>query len=75
MKRQTITGTVRYQHLGPGFWGIIDKNGNQWRPINMPEQLKHEGQEVTVDAKEVNQESIFMWGTPVKILSFHTLTP
>ena len=76
MKKLTITGKVRYQNLGTGFWGIIDNKGGEWRPVNMPEQLKYEGKEVTVEARIVDEEvSIFMWGTPVKITSFQTMTP
>ncbi len=70
-----ITGKVVYQNIGAGFWGIIDNKGNEWRPVNMPEQLKHEGEQVTVEAKEVDEMSVFMWGTPVKITSFTTITP
>lgn len=70
-----ITGKVVYQNIGTGFWGIVDGKGNEWRPVNMPEQLKYEGQQVTVDAKEVDEMSVFMWGTPVKITSFQTITP
>lgn len=70
-----ITGKVVYQNLGTGFWGIVDKQGNEWRPTNMPEQLKHEGSEVSVVAKEVDEMSVFMWGTAVEIVSFQTVTP
>jgi hypothetical protein len=70
-----IIGKVVYQNIGTGFWGIIDNKGNEWRPVNMPEQLKHEGAQVTVEAQEVDEMSVFMWGTAVKIVSFHTLSP
>ncbi len=69
---KTITGKVTYQNLGTGFWGIIDSNGNEWRPVNMPEQLKRAGKKVTVRIKEVDDMSIFMWGTAVRVLSFST---
>jgi hypothetical protein len=73
MKKQKVTGKVVFQNLETGFWGILDEDGNQWRPVQMPEQLKHEGKRVTVTIKEVDEEaSMFMWGTPVKILSFET---
>ena len=72
MKKLKITGKARYQNLGTGFWGIIGKDGREWRPVNMPEQLKKEGKEVSVTIKEVDEMSIFMWGTPVRILSFTT---
>lgn len=73
MKTMRITGTVTFQQLATGFWGIIDDKGREWRPVNMPEQLKQEGRKVTVSIREVDEEmSIFMWGTPVKIESFTT---
>ncbi|MEZ4933872.1 MAG: hypothetical protein R2788_17335 [Saprospiraceae bacterium] len=67
-----ITGKVTHVALATGFWGIVDSQGNEWRPVNMPEQLKKEGKEVSVTVKEVDEMSIFMWGTPVRILSFTT---
>lgn len=73
MKKQQVTGKVVYQKLETGFWGIVDDKGNQWRPVDMPDQLKQEGKRVTVTIREVDEvASLFMWGTPVKILSFET---
>lgn len=74
MKR--IKGKVVFQALGTGFWGIIDGQGREWRPVNMPEQLKHEGAEVNITARELKSDvSLFMWGTPIRIFSFRTITP
>lgn len=71
-----IKGKVVYQKLEGGFWGVVGEDGREWRPVNMPEQLKQEGKEVDLKVKEVDEEmSIFMWGTPVRILSFQTFTP
>lgn len=71
-----IKGTVSYQNLGPGFWGVIGKGGEKWRPVNMPEQLKQEGAEVELKINTLkDQNSLFMWGTAVKITGFQTLTP
>ena len=76
MKKLKITGKARYQNLGTGFWGIIGKDGQEWRPVNMPEQLKYEGKEVKIVAVEADEDvSIFMWGTPVKVISFETAAP
>lgn len=73
---KSIKGKVVFQNLGTGFWGIVDQSGNEWRPVNMPEQIKKEGAEVSLQVKEVVEDfSIFMWGKPVKIVSFHTLEP
>ena len=73
MKMMQISGKVVFENLGTGFWGIVDDAGNQWRPVNMPSQLKLKGKRVRVFAKKVEEDvSIFMWGTPVKIITFHT---
>ena len=70
---KTIKGTVTYQDIGTGFWGIIDDSGNEWRIVDMPDQLKYDGKKVAVKAKAVNEDfSTFMWGEPVKIVSFST---
>ena len=73
MSKINIKGKVVYQDLGMGFWGIIDDSGREWRPVNMPEQLKIKDKAVSVVAKEIEEDmSIFMWGTAVKIISFNT---
>ncbi|MDH3652020.1 MAG: hypothetical protein OEQ53_20200 [Saprospiraceae bacterium] len=69
-----ISGTIIFEPLESGFWGIVDASGKRWRPVNMPDQLKIQGARVEVTAREVEEDaSIFMWGTPIRILSFHTL--
>ena len=71
-----IKGKVKFQQIGPGFWGIVGQDGQNWRPVNMPEQLKKEDAQVVVQATEMkNQASLFMWGTAIKITGFQTLTP
>lgn len=69
---KTINGTITHLPLATGTYGIIDNQGNEWLPINMPEQLKKDGKKVTVTIQEVDIMSMFMWGTSVRILSFHT---
>ena len=64
-----ITGKVVFQDLGTGIWGIIDAKGNQWEVVNMPKSMQVEGKEVAVTARIEDGFSIFMWGTPVKIVS------
>ena len=67
----TIKGTVVYQNLGPGFWGIVDQGGKQWRPVEMPKALQNEGKQVVAKVEKMpDGVSIFMWGTPVRIISF-----
>jgi len=71
-----VTGKVVFVDLNSGFWGIEDASGNQYRPINMPEQLKYPNREVEVKLREVEEGfSMHMWGTAVKIIAFETMTP
>ena len=63
-----ITGKVAFQNIGTGIWGIIDNKGNQWEVVNMPKSMQVEGKQVSVTAKEEDSFSIFMWGTPVKLI-------
>ncbi|HMQ49752.1 MAG TPA: hypothetical protein PKA00_19715 [Saprospiraceae bacterium] len=74
MKSIKVTGVIRYIPLETGFWAIIGDDGQEYRPLNFPEQLKKEGSRVEVKVKEVVEDmSLFMWGIPVKVLGFHTL--
>ena len=67
-----ISGKIVYENLEGGFWGIEGDNGQQYRPVNMPEQLKTIGKKVKLTATEVDEMSIFMWGIPVKIKSIES---
>ena len=71
----SLIGTIVFEKLEGGFWGIIDEKGNKWQPVTMPEQLKHVGKKVSVVVKPVDVMGISMWGQPVKIISFGTLAP
>lgn len=73
MKSIKITGKVEHINLGTGFWAILSSDGEKYRPIHMPDQLKIEGKQVTCTVKPVEEEySIFIWGIPVKITAFET---
>ena len=66
-----IAGTVKYQDLGTGFWGIVGDDGRKWQPINLPSALQKEGKKVSVKAKEKQGAvSIFMWGTSIEIIDY-----
>ena len=75
-KHIKIRGKAQYQNIEMGFWGIISEDGQKYRPINMPEQLKIEGADIRCVAKVVDYDvDIFMWGVPVDIISFETPMP
>lgn len=64
-----IQGTVTYINLAGGFWAIIGKDDEKWRPTNLPKSLQNEGQVIEVEAEIVEDDmSLFMWGTVIEIL-------
>jgi len=67
-KTKTITGIVVYKNIGIGFWGIEGLKGEQWLPVNLPKSMEQEGKRVTLKIKELEGESMFMWGTMVQIV-------
>ena len=69
-----IIGTVKYQNISGGFWGIIDEEGNHWKPVIMPKEIQKEDLRVKLKAKKsAGMISIFMWGTTINILEFKIL--
>ncbi|MBK6622877.1 MAG: hypothetical protein IPH04_09125 [Saprospirales bacterium] len=70
-KVHKVKGMVTYVNAGPGFWAIVDDSGGKWRPKRMSKNLKQEGLRGAFELRELEEDvSIFMWGSPVKILSF-----
>ncbi len=68
MGKFNIKGKVVFENIGTGVWGVVDKDGNEWRPVNMPEKLKKKGLSVDLAVEDAGEDvSIFMWGKPVKI--------
>ncbi|MEP7269277.1 MAG: hypothetical protein ABI844_16780 [Saprospiraceae bacterium] len=73
MKSIKINGTVEYINIATGFWAVIGDNGEKYRPVHMPDQLKIQGKKITCRIKPIEEEfSIMMWGQPVKVVSFET---
>lgn len=69
-----VLGKVIYHDFSGGFWGIVSDKGVEYRPLNFPIQLKKEGVRVDIVVEDMNDEiSMFMWGQPVKIISFSIL--
>lgn len=66
-----INGTIHYQELGTGFWGIVGDDGKKWKPSNLPSSLEKEGLKVKIKAtEEKGAMSIFMWGTNIKVIDY-----
>ena len=69
-----IKGKVVYLSFEGGAYGIIDSNGRKYLPLNMPEQLKKDGADVVCTARPSDAETMIMWGEPVFIESFETIS-
>jgi hypothetical protein len=69
-----ITGTVTFLSFEGGAYGIIDSNGRKLLPLNMPNQLKKDGAKVKCTIRMADEETMIMWGEPVYIESFETLS-
>lgn len=64
-----IKGKVVYNNLGTGFWGIITDDGKQYEPANLPKKFQKEKEPISLKARESDSFSLFMWGTPIEIIS------
>ncbi|MBN2109922.1 MAG: protease inhibitor I42 family protein [Methanosarcinaceae archaeon] len=63
-------GSVNYIELEGGFYGITDKNGTHYDPVNLDEELKKEGLKICFTAYPLdNMVSIHMWGRTIEIRS------
>lgn len=60
---------ICYYDFEGGFWGMTDKNGGQWLPLNLDDAWISQGNiEVVVSfAVDKNIFSLVNWGTPVMI--------
>ncbi len=70
----TVTGTVIFQQLEGGFYGIKGDDGTNYEPINLPEAYWKDGLRVRVEAKRLQDfASIRMWGTIIEIVYIQQL--
>ncbi len=70
-----IQGRMTYQRIETGFWGLVDGQGRRYLPLSVPDELKRENAPVRVSARPSTKAmSIFQWGIPIEIESFHLLT-
>jgi inhibitor of cysteine peptidase len=61
-------GTVTYQDLEGGFYGILGDDGKKYDPLNLDAEYQVDGLRVAFGATEVpGVAGIHMWGTPVNL--------
>jgi hypothetical protein len=64
------TGTVRFQSIEGGFYGIVADDGSRLDPRNLPAAFQHDGERVRYHAIVVEEgASVHMWGTIVTLVT------
>ena len=62
-------GTIIYQDLEGGFFGLVADDGAKYDPLNLDEAFKHDSLRVRFRAlRRTGVMTIRMWGQPVEIL-------
>ncbi|MDD1664615.1 MAG: protease inhibitor I42 family protein [Methanomicrobiales archaeon] len=62
------SGTVTYENLEGGFYGITGDDGKKFEPLNLDAKYQKDGLRVAFDATVVKDAvSTRMWGTPVNL--------
>lgn len=62
------SGTVTYQDLEGGFYGIVGDDGKKYLPMNLDAPYRVDGMRVSFESEVTGDvATIQMWGTPVNI--------
>ena len=62
------TGTVVYNDLEGGFYGIVADDGTRYLPLNLPDVFAEDGLAVTfTGVVRADVSTIQQWGTPLEL--------
>ena len=65
-----IIGTVVFQDLEGGFWGIVGDDQRQYEPVSeLPKAIQVENSRIEADIEPADVLSFRMWGQPVYVRS------
>jgi inhibitor of cysteine peptidase len=65
----TGTGTVVFNDLEGGFWGIVADDGKRYDPLNLDKEFQVAGLKVRFEAKPRRDVVGFhMWGVAVELI-------
>ncbi len=70
--RRSVTGsgTVRYQNIEGGFYGIVSDSGEKFVPGDLGAEFRQDGLRITfAGTTPVETATIYMWGAPLEITS------
>ena len=64
-----ISGTVVFEDLEGGVWGIVGDDGIRYQVMNeLPAGLRDAGLHIEAEIEPSSAVTIFQWGRPVKVL-------
>ena len=64
----SFDGTVVYQDLEGGFYGIVTARGDELLPTNLPEEYREDGLAVRVTGRFLEGVAMIqVWGRPFEI--------
>ena len=64
-----IVGTVTYQEMEGGFYGIEAEDGSKYDPLNLPESFKKDGLKVQVKAQmKTDVIGFHMYGSIIEVM-------
>ena len=69
-----ITGTVVFQDIEGGFWGIVSDDKMQYEPVGeLPKAIQQENSRVEAEIEPADVLSFRMWGQPVYVRSIQRI--
>jgi hypothetical protein len=69
-----VVGTIVYEEIEGGFWGIKGDDGDKYKPVSgLPENAQKAGQRVEAELERVQVMGISMWGKAVKVNNLELL--
>lgn len=72
---RNMTGTIIFQEIEGGFYGIKADDGQKYNPLNLDESYRKDGLRVKFDANlKEGMVGIHMWGEYVEIVKIEELS-
>jgi len=69
-----VTGTIFYNAIETGYWGIEEQSGKRWRLVSPPPKIEHQNLKITIHARHADEDmSIFMTDDPIEVISFEII--
>jgi hypothetical protein len=67
-------GTVEFNNIEGGFFGIIADDGSKYKPVNLPKRFQKDGLKIKFTGKlSSDLMSIHMWGKLIEIIKIDAL--